>query len=469
MRQLGAVIAGVKAEVLVTDHLLVGAHLGLGADLDRPPAAGLHRLQRRDRELLLQRLGGEERDAAAGCEGELDRGIEGGGGLADAGGGSEQQVTAGAEGLLDRRHRLGLHRAYPRERKRELARRLAPRGARALPRLLGRDQHVQTRTQVGFDLARRPRDLLEAVLVAAEVDEQETDGRAAVREKAPPVQPRLPAESFEPLVRKRMVEFALEAQRLDLLDYGPAVVPAGEAVGASEHPHPPAVRREGGIDGDLARVTRVGGVTLGLDGPVQFGAHRQAGKPLPEAPETGSERLGEQVVDGARHLPGVEVDADCHRRHSTRRRRLEPAAGCGFAIDCHRGREEGRFDRSDHSVRIRGRSTVGFLGRRPSLRAMENAQNLGVPNLVRFLRGWTPFPMGVVLSLTMRCNLARQMCPQVQMREDTERPGLTLEQREAVGDDRRASFETGGAGRRPACHPFRKDGRQTEPSVLRRR
>ncbi len=71
---------------------------------------------------------------------------------------------------------------------------------------------------------------------------------------------------------------------------------------------------------------------------------------------------------------------------------------------------------------------------------MENAQHLGVPNLIRHLGGWTPFPMGVVLSLTMRCNLACQMCPQVQMREGTEYPELTLEQLQAVVDDLRASF-----------------------------
>lgn len=83
---------------------------------------------------------------------------------------------------------------------------------------------------------------------------------------------------------------------------------------------------------------------------------------------------------------------------------------------------------------------MSFLGRRLSLKAMENAQHLGVPNLIRYLGGWTPFPMGVVLSLTMRCNLSCQMCPQVQMREETEYPELTLEQLEAVVDDLRASF-----------------------------
>lgn len=83
---------------------------------------------------------------------------------------------------------------------------------------------------------------------------------------------------------------------------------------------------------------------------------------------------------------------------------------------------------------------MSFVSRRLSLKAMENAQHLGVPNLIWHLRGWTPFPMGVVFSLTMRCNLACQMCPQVQMREETEYPELTLEQLEAAVDDLRASF-----------------------------
>jgi MoaA/NifB/PqqE/SkfB family radical SAM enzyme len=83
---------------------------------------------------------------------------------------------------------------------------------------------------------------------------------------------------------------------------------------------------------------------------------------------------------------------------------------------------------------------VALRFRRLGLKAMENAQHLGVPNLIRCLGGWTPFPMGVVLSLTMRCNLACQMCPQVQMREEAEYPELTLEQLEAVVDDLRASF-----------------------------
>jgi hypothetical protein len=75
---------------------------------------------------------------------------------------------------------------------------------------------------------------------------------------------------------------------------------------------------------------------------------------------------------------------------------------------------------------------VPFLGHRLNLKAMENAQHLGLPNLIQYLGGWTPFPIGVVLSLTMRCNLACQMCPQVQMRAETDYPELTLEQLKAV-------------------------------------
>lgn len=90
---------------------------------------------------------------------------------------------------------------------------------------------------------------------------------------------------------------------------------------------------------------------------------------------------------------------------------------------------------------------MGFLGRRWSLKALENAQHLGVPNLIRHLGGWAPFPLGVVLSPTMRCNLACRMCPQVEMRQEGEYPELTLQQLQAVVDDLRESFAV-----RPLIH-----------------
>jgi MoaA/NifB/PqqE/SkfB family radical SAM enzyme len=74
-----------------------------------------------------------------------------------------------------------------------------------------------------------------------------------------------------------------------------------------------------------------------------------------------------------------------------------------------------------------------------SLKAMENVQSLGLPNLIQYLGGWSPFPVGVVLMLTLRCNLRCAMCLQASEREGGA-PELSLAELEAVVDDLAASF-----------------------------
>ena len=78
--------------------------------------------------------------------------------------------------------------------------------------------------------------------------------------------------------------------------------------------------------------------------------------------------------------------------------------------------------------------------REANLKALENLQRLGVPNLVQYLGGWSPFPVGVVFVLTMRCNLRCEMCPQVEGRQHGTTPELTLEQLKMVVDDLAGSF-----------------------------
>lgn len=80
----------------------------------------------------------------------------------------------------------------------------------------------------------------------------------------------------------------------------------------------------------------------------------------------------------------------------------------------------------------------GFL-RRINLKAIENVQSLGLPNLIQYLGGWSPFPVGIVLALTIRCNMRCAMCVQVEEREKGT-PELTLDDLKGVLDDLAASF-----------------------------
>jgi len=52
-----------------------------------------------------------------------------------------------------------------------------------------------------------------------------------------------------------------------------------------------------------------------------------------------------------------------------------------------------------------------------SLKELENLQGLGVANLVQFFNGYSPFPLGIVFHLILRCNLRCKMCPQVGVRD----------------------------------------------------
>ena len=56
------------------------------------------------------------------------------------------------------------------------------------------------------------------MLLAAEIDEQETGRCVPVREEAPGVEAGLPAEPLQPLVRERVVKLGPEVEGLDLLD-----------------------------------------------------------------------------------------------------------------------------------------------------------------------------------------------------------------------------------------------------------
>jgi MoaA/NifB/PqqE/SkfB family radical SAM enzyme len=79
------------------------------------------------------------------------------------------------------------------------------------------------------------------------------------------------------------------------------------------------------------------------------------------------------------------------------------------------------------------------LLRKINLKAIENIQSLGIPNLIQHFRGWSPFPVGVVLVLTVRCNLKCEMCLQTEERIG-HTPELTLDDMKGVVVDLADSF-----------------------------
>ncbi len=84
---------------------------------------------------------------------------------------------------------------------------------------------------------------------------------------------------------------------------------------------------------------------------------------------------------------------------------------------------------------------MAFDLKKVNLKAIENAQTLKLPNLIQYLGGWSPFPLGVVIALTARCNLRCVMCPQVEVRQQLgSTPELTLNELQSIVDDLAASF-----------------------------
>lgn len=75
-----------------------------------------------------------------------------------------------------------------------------------------------------------------------------------------------------------------------------------------------------------------------------------------------------------------------------------------------------------------------------SLKELENLQGLGVANLVQFFNGYSPFPLGIVFHLTLRCNLRCKMCPQVGVRDKYGSTELSLIELKAVIADLDSSF-----------------------------
>jgi hypothetical protein len=99
--QLETVLLGVGAKLFVADDLGVGAHLGFGAQLEAPEETLLHGPRGFDRESLLERLGGEEKNPLPAPERGADHGMQNGCGLAATGWRPDQQMAAVVEGVGD--------------------------------------------------------------------------------------------------------------------------------------------------------------------------------------------------------------------------------------------------------------------------------------------------------------------------------------------------------------------------------
>ena len=249
------IILGEPAEVLVAKDLVVGAHAFLGADLDRLERALVHRDERGDGHLLLQRLRREEDDLAPGGEPFRQRRVERGGRLAGAGRCFRDQVLAGGDGVADRVDELFLDGARRRVREGKplgrsglaLARdlRVAPDrqcpGETALDLVLDVvvERHVERELRAGLDVHVDER----AVHVAAVA---EAPPEVAVAEQLPPV----PLEG----VSRRPDAVDGEIRGLELLDQP---LP-GRALDAAVEP----ARQHGGpvLDGDPRLEVHLGAV-----------------------------------------------------------------------------------------------------------------------------------------------------------------------------------------------------------------
>jgi len=78
-----------------------------------------------------------------------------------------------------------------------------------------------------------------------------------------------------------------------------------------------------------------------------------------------------------------------------------------------------------------------------STKQFEELQRFGARHIVPLLRGYSPFPLGVVFVLTMRCNMRCEMCVQSELRRDyvhQRDQELSLAELQGVLDDLRRSF-----------------------------
>ena len=79
------------------------------------------------------------------------------------------------------------------------------------------------------------------------------------------------------------------------------------------------------------------------------------------------------------------------------------------------------------------------------LKKLETLQGPWLANLIQIFNGYSPFPLGIIFHLTLRCNLRCKMCPQVSIRREynpvkLEELELSLAELKAIIDDLGSSF-----------------------------
>ena len=249
------VVLGEPAEILVAEDLVVGAHALLGADLDRLERPLVHRDERGDGHLLLQRLGRQEDDLAPGGEALGEGGVERGRGLARARRRLGDEVLAGGHGVADRVDQLLLDGARGGVGEGQ------PGGGRGLA--LPRDLHVAPdRERPG----QAPLDLVLDLVVEGHVERQLGAGLdvhvnegavdvAAVPEPAPEV---AVAEQLPPVPLERVSggpdPVDREVGRLELLDQPLARRALDAAVEPARQDGGPVLDRQARLEVDLGAV-----------------------------------------------------------------------------------------------------------------------------------------------------------------------------------------------------------------------
>ena len=328
--QLEAVLPGVGAELLVADDLGVGAHLGLGAQLQAAEQTLLHGAHGVDGDALLEGLGGDEVDPLPARERRAHRGVEHRRGLTAAGRRAQEKVALVGERVRDRGADLLLDGPHHRVREGHAGGGLAESLETCDPALLVSDQPMELLAQPGPNRIRVPRHLLVALLLRDDVDQDQPHRRRPPgRREHQGVEGCLPAEPLQPFLGVQVAKVDREVQALDLVDPQRLSVGEDDAVRAARDLRPPAVDLDLELGGDLAPIPGLGRLELGLQPPVELGADPQSRHAAAAEADGALRGLADEVSDaGADRLP-FEVDEDrhvCRRRRRTRWTRRMAAA-----------------------------------------------------------------------------------------------------------------------------------------------
>ena len=311
--QLDAVLACVRAKLLVADHLRVRAHLAFGAQLEAAEPAALHRPYGFDCEPLLERLGGQVEQPVPVEQRPTQGGVERRRSLSGSGWRGEEQMALLAQSGVNCCAHRKLCRPWLGVGKRQVG----GLGAQPIqplePTLFDRDQSPNRLAQPRIDRVAVPDDLLVALLEGDDVNQhQPRRGGRAVAGEHGGVEAELAPEAVEAFGGVEIVQVDGEVESLDLVDPDHTVPAPDHSVGATHDGDPPTVDDGLQAHRNLGLVTGLEGGELLLNTAVELLADPQARETGPVEADRALSGLAGEVAHAGSERARLEVNQNRH-------------------------------------------------------------------------------------------------------------------------------------------------------------